>query len=242
MVDKIIYINLDYRTDRRNWMDSQLASINIPHERFSAIAPTIESLTNKDGQYHDFYTRLTIKGNSPRWEMGTVGCYLSHLTIHKLAHERNFGNYIILEDDCIFSQKSVNIINENLNNGMIGDDWDMIRSTWLSHANEIFKYDYCSPMSKFYTKLCKPNLQRRAEFLHSKYGKWIKKSDNKLNAALCGGTHFQLIKKSSISKIIKYLDDDHVFPIDTLYTTNALNVYDSKFGIKTSDSFSSDIH
>ena len=238
-IDKIYYINLDYRTDKRNWMDSQLTSINIPHERFSAITPTIESLTDKDGQYHDFYTRLPLKHKSPRWEIGTVGCYLSHLTIHKLAHERNFGNYIILEDDCIFSQKSLNIINENLNNGMIGDDWDMIRSTWFSHPDEIFKYDYCAPSSKFYTKLCEPNIRRRAEFVRTKYGKWIK---NSLVAASCGGTHFQLIKKSSISKIIKYLDDDHVLPIDMLYTTNALNVYDSKFGIRSNGNFSSDIH
>ena len=241
-IDKIIYINLDHRTDRRNWMDGQLASINIPYERFSAISPTIESLTNKDGQYNDFYTRLAVKDKSPRWEMGTIGCYLSHLTIHKLAHERNFGNYIILEDDCVFSQESLDIVKQNLNDEMIGDDWDIIRSTWFSDINEIFKYDYCTPMSKFYTKLSEQNIRSRADFLHSKYAKWINKNKNKLLVASCGGTHFQVIKKSSISKIIKYLNDDHVLPIDMLYTTNVLNVYDSRFGIRADKNFSSDIH
>jgi GR25 family glycosyltransferase involved in LPS biosynthesis len=244
VIDKIIYINLDSRQDRRDWLEAQLASIDIPFERFSAIAPTLESIKNKDGQYHDFYTRLALTGQSSRWEIGTIGCYLSHLSIHKMAQEKIFGNYIILEDDCRISQESIETIKEKINDGSIGDDWDMVRSTWFSHSTEIFKYDYCPPMSKFYKESYKDNLERRADYLHSKYGKWIhpSKKKQKINVALCGGTHFQLIKKSSTPKIIKYLNEDHVFPIDTSYTTNVLNVYDCNFGIKPKGSFASDIH
>lgn len=244
MINKIVYINLDSRQDRREWLEKQLERIDIPYERFSAIAPTLESITNEDGKYHDFYNRLAIKGMSTRWQIGTIGCYLSHLSIHMMALEKQFGNYIILEDDCRISQKSIDTLQTYIKNGMITDDWDMIRSTWFSHSSEVFKYDYCPPMSKFYNEASEENLKNRADYIHDKYGEWInpKKVTNRLNVALCGGTHFQLIKNSSTPKIIKYLNEDHVFPIDTSYTTNALNVYDSQFGIKPNGSFISDIH
>jgi glycosyl transferase family 25 len=79
-IDKIIYINLDKRTDRRQQIENQLSNFQLDFERFEAIS------------YPDF---------------GCYGCGLSHLSVIKLAKERNYKNILILEDDFEFlvSQK-----------------------------------------------------------------------------------------------------------------------------------------
>jgi len=73
-LDKIFYINLDTRKDRREKIEHELDSYNLEYERFNAIK-------NK---------------------FGALGCYQSHLTILKLAKERNYKNVLILEDDFTF--------------------------------------------------------------------------------------------------------------------------------------------
>ena len=73
-IDKIIYINLDKRTDRREHMEKQLENFGLTAERFSAIEN----------------------------EEGIVGCGLSHLNVLKIAKERKYKNILILEDDFLF--------------------------------------------------------------------------------------------------------------------------------------------
>lgn len=75
-IDRIIYINLDKRTDRLEQIQSELKVFNLEEkaERFSAI-------------YHPF---------------GIVGCGKSHLSVLKLAKERKYKNVLILEDDFYF--------------------------------------------------------------------------------------------------------------------------------------------
>lgn len=73
-IDKIMYINLDKRTDRREEIEKELNQFELPYERFSAI----ES------------------------HMGCVGCGKSHLSILKIAKEQGYKNILILEDDFTF--------------------------------------------------------------------------------------------------------------------------------------------
>lgn len=73
-IDKIIYINLDKRTDRREHMEKQLEQFRLTTERFSAI----------------------------EHKEGCVGCILSHLNVLKIAKERKYKNILILEDDFLF--------------------------------------------------------------------------------------------------------------------------------------------
>jgi len=75
-IDRIIYINLDKRTDRLEQIQSELKVFNLEDkaERFSAI-------------YHP---------------LGIVGCGKSHLSVLKLAKERKYKNVLILEDDFYF--------------------------------------------------------------------------------------------------------------------------------------------
>jgi hypothetical protein len=70
-VDKVVYINLDSRQDRREHMENMTKTFGSKVTRFSAIK------------------------RSP----GIVGCVMSHISILKRALEEKWGNVIILEDD-----------------------------------------------------------------------------------------------------------------------------------------------
>ena len=74
-VDKVIYINLDHRTDRKLEIETELNSMCIEYERFNAIS-------NPD--------------------FGSVGCAQSHLQILQMAKEKGYKNILILEDDFKF--------------------------------------------------------------------------------------------------------------------------------------------
>jgi len=74
-IDKIIYINLEKRTDRKEHIENELKKFNLPFERFNA---------------------FETKG------MGILGCGYSHLGVLKKAKEMNYKNILILEDDFMF--------------------------------------------------------------------------------------------------------------------------------------------
>jgi glycosyl transferase family 25 len=73
-IDKVIYINLDHRTDRRDLMTKFFEDAKIPSEkviRFSAVKRT----------------------------RGAHGCLESHMEVLKLAKQNCWKNTLILEDD-----------------------------------------------------------------------------------------------------------------------------------------------
>ncbi len=72
---KIVYINLNRRTDRREQIETELNNFGLQYERFEAI-------------------------ETPGF--GIYGCGLSHLSVLKLAKEGNYDNILILEDDFQF--------------------------------------------------------------------------------------------------------------------------------------------
>ena len=74
-LDKIIYINLQHRTDRKEELENELNSLGLTYERFNAI-----------------YTP----------EFGAVGCAYSHLEVLKLAKSRGYKNILVFEDDFTF--------------------------------------------------------------------------------------------------------------------------------------------
>lgn len=76
-IDHIFYINLDYREDRREEIESEIEKYELTEktERFSGIRVM---------------------------EQGILGCTKSHLAVLKLAKERRYKNVLILEDDFEF--------------------------------------------------------------------------------------------------------------------------------------------
>lgn len=76
-INKIVYINLDKRTDRRREIEDELDAAAIPPECIERF-PAIE--------------------RSP----GILGCSLSHLEVLRKAHSEGWGQVLILEDDFQF--------------------------------------------------------------------------------------------------------------------------------------------
>ncbi len=79
---KAFYINLNYRTDRRSHIESELKKIDLETERFAAIEPT---------------EKLAFSS------IGHRGCVLSHRAIIQKAYDEKLQNILIFEDDCYFS-------------------------------------------------------------------------------------------------------------------------------------------
>ena len=77
-IDKIFYINLEKREDRRQEIEAELANYGLidNSERVDAI---------------------------PTPHQGILGCTMSHLKALKLAKERQYKNVLILEDDFQFT-------------------------------------------------------------------------------------------------------------------------------------------
>jgi glycosyl transferase family 25 len=90
-IDKIYYINLDKRTDRKELLEKEFDKMQIPKdkiERFAAINNTTA---------------------------GMIGCNQSHLEILNLALLNNYENVLILEDDFEFlisREKFYNLLNK----------------------------------------------------------------------------------------------------------------------------------
>jgi glycosyl transferase family 25 len=74
-IDKIIYINLNHRTDRRIEIEGELDSYGLQYERFEAISTP---------------------------GCGSIGCSYSHLAVLKIAKEHGYRNILIVEDDFTF--------------------------------------------------------------------------------------------------------------------------------------------
>ena len=74
-IDKVVYINLNKRQDRREHIESLLSQYNISADRFEATE-------------HSY---------------GLYGCGLSHLAVLKMARDNGWKNVLILEDDIEFN-------------------------------------------------------------------------------------------------------------------------------------------
>ena len=76
-IQKIVYINLEKRKDRRQHMESSFLTIFPPEKvmRFNAI----------------------------QHKRGAVGCCMSHLAVLEMAEREGWENVLILEDDCIWA-------------------------------------------------------------------------------------------------------------------------------------------
>jgi len=210
-IDKIYYINLDKRVDRREPMEDALSKIDIPYERFSAIRPTESDL---DSKYKSFHNRLANKEyRSKNQLLGTLGCYMSHYFVQKKANDSSHGNYLVLEDDWHVKPESIEALESIFNKGLVPRDWDIFGSFWSSHGRIVIKHKGSTSFSKFH---------------------------NNREGQPMGGTHFMLFNKLSTSKIINFLDAENIFNIDAVLCNDMLNIYHMKMPI-TNNNFESDI-
>jgi len=214
-IDKIYYINLDKRKDRKEFMEDQLSTIEIPYERFSAIRPTEQELANhfENSHFETFYKRmdgwLKKKNHSTSKILGTLGCYLSHYFVQKKANESSHGDYLVLEDDWTGIAQSIKELQSVFDNSHVPNDWDIFGSFWGSHKQIVIKHQGIGGGSRFF---------------------------NNRNGQPLGGTHFMLFNKKSTSKIINFLDCEHVSNIDGVLHNDMLNIYHKKMPIQNNKS------
>ena len=92
------YINLEHRKDRKEHVEKQLASVNLPIERFNAI----------------------------RLSNGALGCSMSHLKCLETAKTRGWTHLLICEDDIEFLDPP--LFTKQLNSFLEKhqDDWDVV--------------------------------------------------------------------------------------------------------------------
>ena len=235
-LDYIYYINLDQDFEKSYNTKIQLSTIDIPHERFPAVKPNRKDI-QPDGQYYSFFKRNKFLEacsffeekldwmDQEKYQLGTLGCYLSHYTLLQKIHKENYDldHVLIVEDDVKVNDANIPTIEETIDSAP--KDWDIIRSTWSS-TQHLSLITYCHPLSSYY----QPELVR--SFIpRMKTIKYDCRQCCPVMNTFYGGTHFQIIKVQSIPRILEYLDSDVLLPIDALYTTHALNVYQKKMGI-----------
>jgi len=85
-IGKIVYINLDKRTDRRAEIEGELERMGLHGERFSAIEYT----------------------------PGSVGCSLSHAAVVRTAANEGVSSLLVLEDDFYWTVKSREELDQRL--------------------------------------------------------------------------------------------------------------------------------
>ena len=102
-IDKIYYINLDKRKDRRDFMETQLKEFPFEFQRFPASFIERNDLLDKDGKYHSFYLRcspndkLNFKnsietGNKFTNVRGLIGACISHTLLQSKPIKKIHGS------------------------------------------------------------------------------------------------------------------------------------------------------
>lgn len=118
--DKIFYINLDSRPERREVVEELFKKYNIKAERFSAIQLTPEQNENlrQDGCF--------FRGDErPEHARFTKSCTLSHLSIIFRAKLMRYKNVLIFEDDVVFREDILEQLSLTLEDLQKQEKWDM---------------------------------------------------------------------------------------------------------------------
>lgn len=117
--DKIFYINLDHRTDRKELMENQFSKFNINAERFSAINLTKEQNDDMVRRGCNFYD-----GPRPEYAPRIKSCTISHLTVLFRSKMMDYQNVLIFEDDALIDDNIIEDLSKCVNE-LKNLEWDM---------------------------------------------------------------------------------------------------------------------
>jgi glycosyl transferase family 25 len=96
-IDHIAWINLDKSTKRHKHMTNLLKNIKVPSTRISAVDGTKGNLRNTMNSLDI----KTIYTSNPE-----IGCTLSHIAVLEMAIQNNWKNYLVVEDDAVWSSNA----------------------------------------------------------------------------------------------------------------------------------------
>jgi len=118
--DKIFYINLDSRPNRREQTEEVFKKYNITAERFPAIqlSPEQNEALKADGCFF-------IGDERPEHARFTKSCTLSHLSVVLRAKLMRYSNVLIFEDDITFREDVIEELSKALEDLKQQERWDM---------------------------------------------------------------------------------------------------------------------
>jgi GR25 family glycosyltransferase involved in LPS biosynthesis len=120
--DRIYYINLDKRPDRRKHMDEQLG-------KFKLLAARVEAFDGSKLEWND-----QLHGEkSTYWNNGALGYCLSYRLALVDAMKHNFQRILVLDDDCILSDNMYDVLEKAFK--QLPEDWHMLYLA-ANHSNE----------------------------------------------------------------------------------------------------------
>lgn len=219
-LERVFYVNLDYREDRKYNMETSLPLLGAEVIRYAAIRPSRADIT--EGIYRSYYARTVprIKGYLKHEDtygraFGIYGVYLSQLNIHK-SQIGSSGLYAIVEDDAVISPATAKKLDRILSSDLLPNDWDMLRHIWSDdndQSGDISRFSSAHKESRFAN-----------QYSHGRFG----------------GAHFSICKGSSAEKIVEYMEKDFVYAVDSVYSTHMLNVYHTNLNVRIGD-FGTDI-
>ena len=104
-VNKIVYINMDARTDRKSILLREFERLGFPDDKIMRFPAS---------SYHG---------------CANTGCLLSHANALEMAYNMNFQNVLILEDDFVFIEDTQKIHNDIKSFFELKIDWDVVMFT-----------------------------------------------------------------------------------------------------------------
>lgn len=167
--ERTYIINLPERLDRREDMIQELYDI-----RADLIPGKVDFFpASKPNNWKHFPNR------------GSLGCYLSHLSILKQVHQEGLENVLIIEDDLALSKRFKRVSNE-LSNCLNNVDWDIIFLGFFPYKG-LTLHDYYQSDSKI---------------IYQSRSLTLKATENPTQ-----GTHFYAVNQRVYGKLISFLDD-----------------------------------
>jgi GR25 family glycosyltransferase involved in LPS biosynthesis len=129
---KSYYVNLDYRQDRRKKIEHQLSKIPLlsKTERFPAIDGKKINYKKEKLLGELYETKRSGFKLGKSLTPGLVGLHKTFLEIYKKNINKDYGNILIIEDDCVFIDDFEEKFNECIKH--IPKDWDMISFGYIT--------------------------------------------------------------------------------------------------------------
>lgn len=156
-IDKIYYINLDHRTDRKSEMETELSKMSLTAERYPA---------------------CYFPSN------GAAGCGRSHIAVLKDAIEKGYRNVLIFEDDFTFTVSKEELETNLEKLFSMEEGFDVCLVSYLLVSGEPTKYEWITKVNEaqttsgylinqhYYSKLLKVFEEGTAELEKTNYH-WI---------------------------------------------------------------------
>jgi GR25 family glycosyltransferase involved in LPS biosynthesis len=118
--DKIFYINLEERTDRKDHIEKLFSKFGIKAERFPAI--TLSPEQNESIKQDGCFFRNDERPEHARF---TKSCALSHINVVLRAKLMQYKNVLIFEDDVTLHDDIIEELSKTIEDLKIRERWDM---------------------------------------------------------------------------------------------------------------------